>query len=320
MTRPRVPPAFARAVAAHRSQLERVVKAGAVSKIKGIYEEAQDELLKKLRKSIRGGRGDTFSAHQQRQALVQVRQGQAIAAQRMAGAMGPLSKNAQAASLKGLVNDVARLSKVYTGSEVVLPIEEASTMAGVIGKRAPSLLRMHKTSMARYGVNVVQKVEKKMALSLLTQETPGEAIEKVAQTIDGEWWQGERIVRTEMAYAFNAAHKDGIEESSDDFPEMMMRWEENCDEAGNPLDDRVAVDSLAMHGQLAAPDDVFTMPATSQVPDKDGNTEVPKGLIGKSWEFPPNRPNDRSVVQAWMREWGVPGWTFVGGRRVWLNR
>lgn len=314
--KPKVPQPFAAAVATHRNRLERIAVGGALGPLKKLYDEAQAAVVAKAAKLAKAQKGETFTAHQQRVVLAQVREGQKLVTQRMAGKMGPLSANAQKAALKGLSSDVARLSKKFTGAELVLPIDEAATLAGVVQKRQPSLLRQHQTSMARYGTHLVEKVEKKLAMTLLTGASSSEAMDDVAEAIDKEWYWGERIVRTEMAYAFNAAHRDGIEESGIDG--LRMRWEEHCDAAGFPLDDRVAVDSLAMHGQVAGANGLFTMPATAPVPDKDGSTKVPFQLVGLQWEFPPNRPNDRAVLSPWMPDWGIPGWMWSGGRRVWL--
>ena len=313
---PKMPKAFLQAVATHRARLEKVTVGTAVGPLKKLYDEAQAQLVRKIAKAVQAKKGDTFTAHQNRQVLVQLREGQRIITQRMAGKMGPLSAKAQEASLKGLANDVAKLSKHFTGSEVTVPIDEAAHFAGVINRRAPSLLKQHTTSMARYGVNVVNKVERGLAVSLLKGESSSEAIDTVEELIDGEWWQGERIVRTEMAYAFNATHADGMEESAQALPELRMRWEENCDDDGEPLDDRVAVDSLAMHGQVVAPGGLFVMPPTSRVLGPKGETQVPKSLVGLAWEFPPNRPNDRAVLAPWMPDWGVPGWAWDGSKRV----
>lgn len=312
----KMPQPFLRALATHRNRLERVVTAQSVTTMRDLYDEATGALTNKLKKSIGGGRGSTFSAHQQRIVLTQLREGQAIISQRLAGKMGPLTQAAQEKALKGLASDVSKLHKVFTGSEITLPIEEASVFAGVVQKRQASLLRASKTSFSTYGANVVKKVEKELALTLLKGESPGDAIDAVAEVIDGEWWQGERIVRTEMAYAYNATHRDGIIESAKEIPDLWMQWEEHCDESGEPLDDRVAVDSIAMHGQVAPAGGSFYMPATAPFPDKKGNTSVPFALVGKSWDFPPNRPNDRAVLSPWMKDWGVPGWRYVGGKRV----
>lgn len=316
MAKRKVPPAFTRAVAAHKERLEKVLTAQNTRSMANLYEEAQGGLLARMRKVVRAGRRDTFTAHQQRVMLVQLRQGQAQIAQRMAGKMGELSLKAQKASLNGLVDDVARLSKTFTGSEVVLPVAEAATFRGVIQNRHTSLLVQHDASMNRYGAHLVGEVEKRLSTAILTQEPTHEVMDEVANTIDKEWYWGERIVRTETAYAYNVTHRDGIEESAKEIPELMQQWQEHCDASGAPLDDRVAVDSLAMHGQCAPAGGVFTMPPTAPFPDKKGNTEVPDSLVGLQWEYPPNRPNDRAVISPWMPDWGVPGWIWRGGRRV----
>jgi hypothetical protein len=121
-----------------------------------------------------------------------------------------------------------------------------------------------------------------------------------------------------MAYAYNSAHADGIEESAHEIPDLMQLWQENCDDDGEPLDDRVGVDSLAMHMQVAQPGGSFFMPATSPVADAKGKTDVHSSLVGLSWDFPPNRPNDRAVLSPWMADWGVPGWEYSNGKRIWL--
>lgn len=316
----RAPKAFMEAVRTHRNRLEKVLATQGASKMKRLYDDAQGALTRKVAKAIKAGRGGTFTVHQQRMALAQLREGQKLIAKRLTGSMEPLSHQAQEVALKGLVEDVATLSKKFTGSEVVLPVDEAARFQGVIDARAPSLLRANASSMARYGANVVGTVEDSLSASLLQGETPLQAMDTVAAAIDGEWWQGERIVRTELSYAYNLTHRDGIEDSSEEVPELMQRWEENCDDEGQPMDDRVAVDSLAMHGQVTDAGGEFTMPDSSPVPDAKGRTDVPEGLVGLTWDCPPNRPNDRAVLSPWMEDWGVPGWRYSGGRRLWIVR
>ncbi len=221
--------------------------------------------------------------------------------------------------MKGLVADVARLSRTFTGSEVTLPIDEAAQLADVAGVREPTLLRIHANSMARYGANVVQDVGEGLAVSLLSGETPYEAIDRINDIIDGAWWQGERLVRTELAYSSSSAMFDGIAESAKELPQLKMRWEEHCDDEGRPLDNRVAVDSIALSGQVTEAGGWFTMPSDAPWPDAKGETEVPDRLVGLSWQFPPNRPNDRAVLMPWSSDWGIPGWRYSGGDREWLN-
>lgn len=309
------------AVASHRHALEKVLTPKATRKMKKLYDEAQGSLVKKLASSVRAGKGATFAAHQQRIVIAQLRQGQAIIAKRMVKDFTPLSVEAQEMSLRGLVTDVAKLSKYYTGAEVVLSVDAAAVFAGVMDDVSTSLLRVHESSMARYGVRIVEKVENRMALAMLQGESSSDVIDDIAETIDGEWWQGERIVRSEMSRARNRAHAAGVEEDSKEIPELMLQWDEHCDETGEPLDDRVAVDSIAMHGQVSKVPALFYMPATAPFPDAKGNTTVPKSLVDAGpWDEAPCRPNGREILVGWMQEWGIPGWVWDGAGRKWLVR
>jgi len=138
-------------------------------------------------------------------------------------------------------------------------------------------------------------------------------------TADGHY-AANGIYTMNCAYAANLSHSDGIVEIAKEETGLMQQWIEFCAPDGRPLDDRVDVDSIAMHGQLTEPGGVFTMPASAPFPNADGETDVPPSLVGKSWAVPPCRPNGRETVQAWKKEWGVPGWKYVNGRRVWLNK
>lgn len=296
---------------AGRRLLARVARRG-VAQVKRLYDEAQAEMIKKLAKAARSGA--KFTQQQQAIYLVQLRQGEALLARRMAGELGDITLDAQVDSLRGLIKDMTELEKAFTGADVQLPIEEASRFRGIISGRRESMLREHETSLANYTGDVVTKMEDQLSLSLMTGETGIQAIDRVMDVADTEWWQAERIVRTETAWASNATQYDGIVAATEDLPDMMMRWNEYVSDDGKPLDDRVADDSIAMHGQVAGPGGTFYFP--SYMPD---GAPIPKNsqhLLGQSWSFPPNRPNDRSTLSPWSPRWGVPGWKWEGGARV----
>lgn len=305
-----MPMSYSAILAEHRRKLERLIDHRGVDVIRKLYEEANAVLVAKLRRL--GSASDTFTSHIHRLMLAQVRQGQMLIVRRMAGELGDISAEAQRESLRGLISSIKKLDRQFIGVATVLPIEEAARFEGVIDKRRSSLLKQHTTSMARYGAAVVEKVEQQMALSLATAEPLTGTISRVESAIGGEWYRAERIVVTETAAAYNASHADGIKEAAKEIPSMRMRWEEHVDDSGEPMDDRVSVDSLAMHGQVASPGENFVMPPTA--PDGE---PVPPALVGQRWAYPPNRPRDRAVVGPWRREWGVPGWTWRG-RRVQL--
>jgi len=299
-----------RALAEHRARLDRLLDRRGIAPMRKLYEDAANAMTKRLRATV-GRLPGSFTAHQQRLVLAQLRQGQALIGKRLAGELGDLTLEAQRESLRGMAAQLTRLERTFTGADVVLPVEEAARFAGVVDKRRTSLLRMHHESMARYGARAVSDMESALARSLIMGEAPIEALDRVQEVIDGEWWQAERIVRTETAWAYNATHRDGLKDASEELPDLRMQWVELVDAAGKPTDDRVAVDSLAMHGQVADVGGQFTMP-----PAAPNGEKVSAGLVGQSWEFPPNRPNDRATVAPWRAEWGIPGWEWRGGRRA----
>ncbi len=284
------------------------------ARLKKLYDTAQTELAEKLRR-IPGGMKGSFTAHQHRMALGQIQQGQKIIAQNMAGEVGVLSKQAQVDSLRGLASSIHELDSVYTGAEVPLPIDEAARFWGVIDKRRTSLMKAHEASMSAYGDRLVGKMEEQLALSLIQGETMPKMVARVQEVAANEWWQAERIVRTECAWASNATQVDGIEEVAREVDDMYIRWAEYVDDTFEPLDDRVGVDSIAMHGQVVRPGGLFIMPATTE----DGQ-DVPDALIGRGWNFPPDRPNDRAVVSAWRPNWGGVAWLYDNGMRDFLSR
>lgn len=121
-------------------------------------------------------------------------------------------------------------------------------------------------------------------------------------------WKVERTIRTEAAKAFNNTQATAIMLLSGDFPTMRKRWTELIDDAtGQPYDNRVAKDSMALHGQLAENGRMFTMPQ---------DPRAPANMVGASWLYPPNRPNDRGVITPWMPGWPVPVYITEGITRV----
>ena len=306
----------------HRRRLDRLIDRRGVAAVKRIYDQAQAEMVRKITRMAPRS-SQSFTAYQRNLILAQIRQGQALMARRLAGEIGDLSKEAQTEALRGIEGMLATLEKQYRGTTPVLPTVEASRFAGVVDAKRTSLLVQHNTSVARYGSDLIGKMENQMSMGLVQNETSGETIDRIESTADVSWAGAERIVRTEGAWAMNGSAADGMAAAREVLPDLEMRWSEHVDVAsGAPLDRRVAVDSMAMDGQLAIPGaGVFTMPSTAPrgTLDKPGDVDVPDGLVGRSWAYPPDRPNDRAVCAPWRSGWGIVGWHYVDGRRVYTR-
>jgi hypothetical protein len=307
-------PEFRAVVKESRQRLDRLIDQRGAEALKRMYNDAVAELEKKL--SALAGRGDTMTAHQQRVLLAQAKIGVAQIERKLGTALGTASREVQTEALRSLSRDITRLEQHFSGAAIPLPIDQAARFRGIIDNRRTSLLQAHESSMKNYGALTVRRMEQELSASLMAGENTHEAVTRLVGVAGGEWWRAERIARTELAWAFNATHADGIKAVAEELPDMMMRWSEHVDDVtGEPLDARVAVDSVAMHGQVAPPDGQFVMPPTAPVA-VNGVTEVPTALVGQKWTHPPNRPNDRAVLAPWRPGWGVPGWVWQGGRRT----
>lgn len=309
MSKAAVQSEFRSVVAEHRRRLDRLIDRRGAANLKKIYDDGLASLEKKIAAAVGRGGKATMSTYQIALAKVQIRQGQAAISKRLSGALGEITEEAQEESLRAQIRDLKTLERRFNGAAVTLPIEEAARFRGVIDKRRTSLLRAHETSMNRYGARAVGKMEETLSTSLVAGDSGEETIGKIMDVAGNQWHQAERIVRTETSWAYSATARDGMIENARVIPELKMRWNEHVSDAGVPFDDRVGVDSVALHGQVTHPGGLFTCPSETRAGE-----DVPEGLEGETWEHPPNRPNDRAVLAPWRKDWGVPGWEWRGRR------
>lgn len=152
----------------------------------------------------------------------------------------------------------------------------------------------------------------RLAVASLPAGTPTSAAAgEAARALRAGAWQVERRARDVLTDAYARGQGEVIRFAIREDPRIMKRWTEMVDDAtGRPLDNRVGIDSVVLHGQVASPDGVFTMPADPRAPTR---------MIGQSWSGPPNRPNDRAVLLPWRPGCGLPAWRLVSGARVQLR-
>lgn len=309
-----MPAVWAEVLATHRRQLDRLIDARTVAPLRRLYDQAAAEMVTTLHTTMRRLGGNAYSSHAHRVVLAQLRQGQAALIHRMAGEVDTAAEEAARESLHNLVAHVHKLDAEY-GAGAPLPIEQAARFQGLLGGTTTSLLHERRASLQRYGAAAITDMERQLSLSLVEGEGTGEAIGRIEDVIHGEWWRAERIARTEISWTYNATHAAGIRALVPVMPDLRQRWTEHVSDGGMPLDQRVGVDSLALHGQVAAVGQGFYLPDATP----DGEL-VPESLERGPFFHPPNRPNDRAVLSAWRPGWGIPGWRYDGGRRVPLNR
>lgn len=271
-----------------------------------LYKAAVKEISQKMLTDA--GKDYTMSQHVA--TLIQLKKGMGKLVRDYSKALAGESAEVYDTSTKTFVHMYADLRKALGGrgraGGFALPIQQAGQFQEARKGRRTSLLNTHLASMNTYGAHTVRLMETDLSLSLLTGETTHQAVKRIASRATIEYWRAERLVRTELAWAYNAAQTDAIEAT----PGMWRRWAELVDDTtGEPIDKRVAIDSIIMHGQVVPAGRPFTMPS---------DPLTPKSLVGGTWDFPPNRPNDRARVEPWHPDWAddVPGWQVVGGQKV----
>ena len=154
------------------------------------------------------------------------------------------------------------------------------------GARPPrpggSIMRDYAGTMERYGETMVGKFEEVIRRGLLRGATQGEMIDSLCRLKGGvfreERWRAVRIVRTEVAGAYNGARFVELEGMAKKDPTIKKK-------IIAVLDKRTAKDSIAVNGQVRPMSGLFM----------DG--------AGRQYLYPPARPNDRETIIPWRDEW-----------------
>lgn len=290
--------------------MRRVLRNADQGEVLRFYDEAIRELRSRVAVETARNGSTTYNAHTNRVALAALLDGMKEFNSEMAGRLSAEAKMAQVEGGRSMLKAVSDGFKTHGGQVRQLPVEEALRFAGVVKGRQTSLMSVRAS--ASLSRQLIRSMEKELTMSLLLGEPTSDAIKRVQQTGKMDRWRAERTVRTEMSWAFNGTAADTIEAAAAYEPGLMLRWVEHVDDfTGTAYDKRVGKDSLVMHGQVARPGGVFTMPSDPRIKPK---------LYGLTWRHPPNRPFDRAVLDPWHESWGTPGYAMINGERVPASR
>lgn len=291
-----------------RHRLEVMARVQGVVPLRGVY----DALLATIAKGSGGGKMDRG---QQIEIMQRARQAMSRFVRSGADVLNIAAAHVVTATAGQAFGVMSALERDRTGRPLIMSDRARDAIASA-GPKPGTLIGAHQRSLARYGAHVVTRIDEQVSAGLALGETHTEVIDRVMGAADLEWYQADRIARTELSYAGNSAARAAIGKEHEILGDVYSQWTENADEDGRPLDDIVCVDSLALHGQIAGPGQLFVMPPTSVYPDARGRTEVPLKMIGMTWAHPPNRPNDRSVIGPWRPHWATPGWRWEEEARI----
>lgn len=303
---------FQRAVLAHRATLDRLLDRRSILGLRRYFNQAQDKLESMLGRMAKGARGEPLAASQAQLLLQTVRQAQQEIAKRLAARLRPVLVEAQGEGIDQVEETMVEMEDKSHGALLALGLSELTTKSKLQEQRASVLERINETAWGAFAAAVAVGMSESLAMSLAMREEPLVAVERLRAAADKGWWRAERIVHTEMAYAYNQAQADAISEVAGGIKGLGKRWCELVDDAtGLPMDNRVGNDSIVLHGQVVEASGLFVMPE---------DPIVHPSFWNRTWSSSPNRPNDRSVTMPWRQEWGVPGYRLVNGARVPVNQ
>jgi hypothetical protein len=310
-----------RAFQASGNTLERLTKQRGIRPMRSLLEQAASDLERKVAR-LRP-KDDTFTAVQLRGMLTQVRAMLLQLQPKMTRVLGETSREAQLEGVRDMMRTLAVGELAFEGVTTPLPFEEAARLAGIIDRDRASLLRQHDVSIRTYGMETIAEMEQTLAQSLATGEGYAATVAKLMDAVDGTLYRAERIVRTESSFAFSSATASALDEASEIVPGLMRQWVEHVSDSGQPLDNRVAIDSIVLHSQVCfQPEGASFVPRTARITGGTGGFEMPidnrvsAKLWGQRYAHSPNRPNDRSTIGGWKPTWDFPAYMVVNGRRV----
>lgn len=275
-----------------------------VGTLPSILSEADQRLSERLHKVVdrRGGAEVRFS---EASALIfrkQIRLVQQYTNKRLLGLTHDQAKQAIQVSVKDTVSLAKAMEQRFRGVSQPLAIETQGWMDRATRGTNASLLQQHRTSVGRYGDRMILDFERQLRVGLLTGMSHHEIVSRLVDTgklggikaaglhrNDPRWFPkptsyvkkrywAERIVRTEMAYAANAANLSAMHGMKDQFPDMGKKILAT-------FDAKTALDSIAVHGQVRRLEEYFM----------DG--------AGRQYLHPPARPLDRETIVPWRMGW-----------------
>lgn len=271
---------------------------------------ADKKLGKKLAALAKAGKGRTFTAAQAAATQAQIQPTIVAVQEKIGGIAQRTGESAIGKAVEHSAKTIAKIDEAYHGGATITPSLLASMQMSHVkhGPKAALVTRVS-TSLDRYGMNMGKEFSKilqvglasgatmdQMVASLVAHGGPKGTVSLASKEIAPgiikqlelghfpgglfkakKYW-AERIVRTEVAYAYNGATHASLQQLREDGADVRKKILAT-------FDTRTAPDSIAVHGQIRELDQTFT----------DGH--------GRVYLFPPARPNDRETIIGWFPAW-----------------
>jgi hypothetical protein len=151
------------------------------------------------------------------------------------------------------------------------------------------LLNKYQASLDAYGADLRSQITSNIVQSMVMRDTQDRTVARLVSDTNrfflGEEWKLNRIVRTEMANVYNFSKMQGMGEvKSNTIPDLKKTLM-------HPMDKRTGDDSkeLARINPVVDIDEPFVFEWRGQK---------------RVFQFPPDRPNDRSILVPYREVWG----------------
>lgn len=238
---------------------------------------ADRHLLERITANANGDGSVRFTEAQARTMRLQVQNILAQVQARLGTRISETQRNAAVQAAEANMHQIEQFDKAFGGMVRPINLRPAMALARIEENVQGALVTRKANSVARYGEAMAGKFEAAVRRGLAFGYSHDQMVADVYNEcgfFPNRYW-AERIVRTETAYAYNAATMETIHEAGMEHKKILAT-----------MDNRVAFDSLAVHGQVKKVDQMFV----------DG--------AGREYLHPPARPNDRETVVAWDKDWG----------------
>ncbi len=240
------------------------------------YQSIRRELVDRLARAPRG----TFTAQHLRGVLGQV-EGAIVAMTKSLN--GSMIQGAQIAALKGidhLIKEINLFDKKFTGA--ITPINLNAAL--LAHDTSQFLITRYNKNLNKYGADLLAQVSNGLFSATLGESSYDEVVGKISNFFNGKEWELRRIVRTELHGIYNRGKINAMQELTDDIPDLKKTLM-------HPMDGRTGDDSIyAAQKHLVA--------------DMDKPFEYTWAGKRRVFFVPPDRPNDRSVMVPYRKEWG----------------
>lgn len=258
----------------HKQDVMNYIEGVTQKKALAVLEESRQTLVDKIASKVKAGKGSTFTVNRYRAALAQV---DAVLGEMTANQMRGFKHTSSAlgeSSVKDAILQVNAGEKIYTGLVRPVPFEEALRFQKTEVLKS-SLLDQFDESITAYGHSTIVRIKKAMSQSMLAGEPMEAVIDQLSKTsriFKEARWRAARIYRTELANTYEATRQSTAEWIKKElYPDLKKKLVAIHD-------DRTGADSIYVDGQTRDLNEPF------------------EDNLGRKYQHPPNRPNDRETV------------------------